>query len=60
MTGCRYDFIYATADVGVDNVIYEFDESIRAVSDHALVIADLVVQCRLANTPLQPTGFAGG
>jgi len=60
MTECRYDFIYATADVAVSNVVYEFDESIRAVSDHALVMADLVVQWRLANKPLQPAGFAGG
>jgi hypothetical protein len=60
MTECRYDFIYATADVAVDKVVYEFDESIRSVSDHALVIADLVVQWRLANKPLQPTGYAGG
>jgi hypothetical protein len=44
MTECRYDFIYATPDVVVKNVVYEFDDTIRAVSDHALVIADLVVQ----------------
>jgi hypothetical protein len=41
MTECRYDFIYATPDVGVEKVTYVFDDAIREVSDHALVIADL-------------------
>jgi endonuclease/exonuclease/phosphatase family metal-dependent hydrolase len=52
MTECRYDFIYATPDIGIENVVYVFDDTIRAVSDHALVIADLVVHERLANNPL--------
>ena len=47
MTECRYDFIYATPDVRVERVRYMFDNMIRAVSDHALVIADLVVDGRL-------------
>jgi hypothetical protein len=41
---CRYDFIYATPDVRADNVAYVFDNTIREASDHALVIADLVVR----------------
>jgi exonuclease III len=48
-TECRYDFIYATPDVGVEKVVYQFDDTIRAVSDHALVIADLVVQGAAGN-----------
>jgi endonuclease/exonuclease/phosphatase family metal-dependent hydrolase len=42
-TECRYDFIYATPDVRVDKVAYVFDDTIREASDHALVIADLVL-----------------
>jgi endonuclease/exonuclease/phosphatase family metal-dependent hydrolase len=49
MTECRYDFIYSTPDVGVEKVVYVFDDTIRAVSDHALVIADLVVQGAAGN-----------
>ncbi|MCS6845876.1 MAG: hypothetical protein NZ528_16400 [Caldilineales bacterium] len=44
MTECRYDFIYATPDFEVEKVVYKFDDTIRAVSDHALVIADLVLK----------------
>lgn len=45
-TECRYDFVYVSRDVRVQRVDYIFDEAIRAVSDHALVIADLEVQPR--------------
>ncbi|HWB05613.1 MAG TPA: endonuclease/exonuclease/phosphatase family protein [Verrucomicrobiales bacterium] len=41
MTECRYDFIYASPDVEVHSACYMFDESIRAVSDHAVVVAHL-------------------
>jgi len=41
MTDCRYDFIYVSSDVRVHRVDYLFDESVRAASDHALVVADL-------------------
>jgi endonuclease/exonuclease/phosphatase family metal-dependent hydrolase len=44
MTECRYDFVYASPDVGVEKVVYVFDDTIKTVSDHAFVIADLVVQ----------------
>jgi hypothetical protein len=44
MTECRYDFIFATPDVGVESVVYVFNCTVRTVSDHALIIADLVVQ----------------
>jgi hypothetical protein len=43
-TECRYDFIYVTPDIRVHHVDYMFDEAIRSVSDHALVIADLELQ----------------
>jgi endonuclease/exonuclease/phosphatase family metal-dependent hydrolase len=42
-TECRYDFVYATADVSVEKVVYMFDEIVRRLSDHAFVVADLVV-----------------
>jgi endonuclease/exonuclease/phosphatase family metal-dependent hydrolase len=37
---CRYDFIYATPDIGVTNVDYYYDEK-KLLSDHAIVVADL-------------------
>ena len=40
-TPSRYDFIYATKDIGVINVKYLYDEAIEAGSDHALVLAEL-------------------
>lgn len=40
-TECRYDFIYVSPDIRVLRVDYVFDEAIRAVSDHALVVAEL-------------------
>lgn len=46
MTDCRYDFIYATPNVEVEAVSYVFDDTIKAVSDHALVVADLVLEGR--------------
>jgi endonuclease/exonuclease/phosphatase family metal-dependent hydrolase len=42
-TECRYDFIYVTSDIQVRKVQYNFGKRIRAISDHALVIADLEV-----------------
>ncbi len=50
MTECRYDFIYATPDLAVEKVRYVFDDMVKAVSDHALVIADLIFETRLSNT----------
>lgn len=38
---CRYDFIFATPDVKIGRVRYLYEESRRAGSDHALVVADL-------------------
>jgi endonuclease/exonuclease/phosphatase family metal-dependent hydrolase len=52
MTDCRYDFIYISSDVRVRRVEYLFDESVKAVSDHALVVADLEV--------IERTGECGG
>ena len=40
---CRYDFIYATPDFSVDRVRYLYNDSRRAGSDHALVVADLAL-----------------
>lgn len=40
-TECRYDFIYVSPGVRVHHVEYVFDQSVRSVSDHALVVADL-------------------
>jgi len=40
---CRYDFIYATPDIGIKNVRYLYDESRAAGSDHAMVVADLEI-----------------
>ena len=45
MTECRYDFIYATSDVEVHSVRYVFDKPVRAVSDHAVVVANLSDEC---------------
>ena len=50
MTECRYDFIYATPDLAVEKVRYVFDDMVKAVSDHALLIADLTFETRLSNT----------
>lgn len=40
MTRCRYDFIYISSEIQVHRVHYRFDESVRAVSDHALVTGE--------------------
>lgn len=40
---CRYDCIYLTPDIDVVQVRYLYDEALKAGSDHALVVADLVV-----------------
>ncbi len=40
MTECRYDFIYISSEIQVHRVHYRFDESVRAVSDHALVTGE--------------------
>ena len=50
MTACRYDFICATPDLGVEKVRYVFDDMVKSVSHHALVIADLTFKTRLSNT----------
>ncbi|WP_105327598.1 MULTISPECIES: hypothetical protein [Pirellulaceae] len=42
-TECRYDFVYISDDIGVKQVRYDFGNQVRASSDHALVLADLVV-----------------
>ena len=39
MIKCRYDFIYATPDIAVHSTSDE--KLVRAVSDHAMVVADL-------------------
>jgi hypothetical protein len=48
MTECRYDFIYVSSDITVHRVDYWFDNSVKFVSDHAMVIADLEVHARAA------------
>lgn len=40
---CRYDFVYVSSNVRVRSVQYNFDRRIRALSDHALVTADLAM-----------------
>jgi exonuclease III len=45
MTECRYDFIYVTPDVEVHSARYVFDKPVRAVSDHAIVVANLSDKC---------------
>lgn len=42
-TDCRYDFIYVTPDIKVKSVEYLYEESVKAGSDHALVVAELEV-----------------
>ena len=37
---CRYDFIYATPDLGIQNVKYCYD-AVKGLSDHGIVVADL-------------------
>ena len=48
---CRYDFIYASPDIGVAKVDYRFDRAIKAASDHALVVADLDITLSAAHIP---------
>ncbi len=40
---CRYDFIYVTHDIRVDSVEYLYEESVKAGSDHAIVVSELEV-----------------
>jgi exonuclease III len=47
-TDCRYDFVYATPDVEVEKVTYVFDNRIRSVTDHALIVADLQIERQTA------------
>ncbi len=42
-TDCRYDFILVTPDISVHSVEYLYKESIKAGSDHAIVVAELEV-----------------
>ena len=41
---CRYDFIYATKDLEPIFVDYCYDKATKAGSDHAIVIAELVLE----------------
>ena len=43
MTECRYDFIYVSSHIRVRRVYYRFDNSVKLVSDHAMVVADLEI-----------------
>ncbi|MFO0995308.1 MAG: hypothetical protein U1F33_01395 [Alphaproteobacteria bacterium] len=45
-TKCRYDFIYATDNFGVDKVEYCYERACQAGSDHALVLSDLVFHAK--------------
>jgi exonuclease III len=40
-TPSRYDFIYVTSDIRVQDIQYLYEEAIEAGSDHAIVVADL-------------------
>jgi exonuclease III len=40
-TGCRYDFIYVSTDLMVEDVTYLHKEALEAGSDHALVVVQL-------------------
>ncbi|MGH7799912.1 MAG: endonuclease/exonuclease/phosphatase family protein [Thermodesulfobacteriota bacterium] len=40
---CRYDLIYATPDIRVNNVEYLYEESVKAGSNHAMVVSELEV-----------------
>ena len=42
-TDCRYDFIYITPDIKVKSIEYLYEESVKAGSDHALVVGELEV-----------------
>lgn len=53
MTECRYDFIYATPDVHVEKVEYVFGGKVKAVSDHAIVVADATLETQLSNHAMQ-------
>jgi hypothetical protein len=39
----RYDFIYALPEHVSVNIEYQLEESIKASSDHAMVLADLLI-----------------
>jgi len=43
LTPCRYDLISITPDIMVENVRYFYEEALHAGSDHALVVADLML-----------------
>ncbi|SFI18751.1 endonuclease/exonuclease/phosphatase family protein [Nitrosomonas sp. Nm34] len=42
-TMSRYDFIYVTPDISISSVEYLYEASVKAGSDHALVIAEIEV-----------------
>jgi len=42
-TSCRYDAVYISDDVTVEDVRYLYDESIEAGSDHAAIVARLTL-----------------
>lgn len=58
-TACRYDFIYVSPGIVVEDVEYMFDEAVKAGSDHAFVAARLRVERQLPNPSLKRTGSAG-
>ena len=53
-TPCRYDFIYVSTDVRVNEVEYLYEEAIAAGSDHALVIGSFDHKPRELPKTLQP------
>jgi hypothetical protein len=65
---CRYDFILASPHFSVQAVVYPYEASVAAGSDHSMVVADLSFvgetmasqQARVEAAALQPlTGFVG-
>jgi len=40
-TACRYDFVYITPEISVEHMTYQYEEAVKACSDHAFVVARL-------------------
>ncbi len=45
-TSCRYDLVYASPEIEVEEVTYRYDDAVEAGSDHGLVLAELILPRR--------------